>query len=823
MTTLAQNPALNTPMLRQYMDIKQHHKDAILFFRLGDFYEMFLEDALVASDILNLTLTGRGKDENRVPMCGIPYHAAENYIAKLVENNFKVAICEQVENAAESIGITKREVVKIITPGTVLTQNIIDAQENNFLVACSPGKKGGVGMSFVDITTGEFRVFTAKNKEDCLVYIDQLSSKEVLISPDSTLVFKDTTLVNQLPMLDPKRAEEELCRHFNVKHLTSFGIEHYTESFPAAWAIIDYLKTTQKTAISQLTKCLPYKTDQTLIMDSVTIKNMELFTSSNQQKKGSLFWVLNHTRTAMGGRKLNAFLRSPLCDTQELAHRYDVVGALKEDLLSREEIREIFKCVYDLERLISRIVSDHYNPKDLLALNQSLKALMDLSGVLEHFSVKKMKDYAHFLETFQKKGSALHHIIQTISSAIKEDAPNVIRDGRFIKEGYSTELDALLLTFKDIRQWIANLEPVERDRSGIRQLKVGFNKVFGYYFQISNSFKGPIPEHYIRKQTLSNGERYITPELKEKETVLLNGEEQQRDLEISIYKDIVDMIKSHVSELQALADIVAELDCFQSLATVAQTYNYCRPEFANQDDLVVKFEESRHPVLEKTDPSKVISNTINMSKDANRFVLITGPNMAGKSTLMRQVALCIIMAQIGSFVPAKSAKLSVVDRLFTRIGALDNLYSGQSTFMVEMLETATILHNATPNSFILLDEIGRGTATYDGLSIAGAVSHYIHTKIKARTLFATHYHELISLSKQLPAFQNFSMSIVEENGQLAFTYSFVEGAADKSYGVHVAEMAGLPAEVLEKAKAMMATFESEGTSSTLNAAQLLLF
>ena len=808
--------ALNTPMLRQFMAIKKDYQDAILFFRLGDFYEMFLDDALIASKELDLTLTGRGKEENRVPMCGVPHHASENYISRLVDRGFKVALCEQVEDPNESKGITRREVVQVITPGTVISHDVLDAQHNNYLVGIMK-LQDQFGVSFVDITTGEFRLFSCEDELSLNAYLDRLSPKEVLLEEGLELELEDKILVNTVSLLVPKRATEEIETHFRIKDISAFGIDRFVEVTPIAWALLDYVKKTQQNALPQITQCLPFLTQNTMMIDKVSSRNLELIHSTHtREKAGSLFWVLDTTKTAMGARKLKQLILNPSLDMQQIEQRLDAVQVLMGDVLSREEIRDVLNSVYDLERLVSRIVSDHHNPKDCIALKQSLAVLGELPGILSHLDgAARLKQYADYFASFNNENSPFKTLCDTIETGIEESPPTTLRDGKVIKPGFSPELDELNESFRSIRNWIDTLEEKEREATGIKGLKVGFNKVFGYYFNVPNSNTTEIPEHYIRKQTLANAERYITPELKEKENILLNGEEKRIALESETYLTIVELIKSHIGSLQELADVVAQLDCLQSFSTVSQRYNYCRPSFDADENLTLDLTDSRHPVLQKSDGGSVIPNSISLSKESELFVLITGPNMAGKSTLMRQIALTVIMAQIGCFVPASSAKLSLFDKLFTRIGALDNLYSGQSTFMVEMLETATILHNATPRSLILLDEIGRGTSTYDGMSIAGAITEHIHHHIGARTFFATHYHELTELCKTLPQLGNYSMAITEDAGKISFTYTLKKGAADKSYGVHVAEMAGLPSSVIDRANDLLSKFES-GQATELN-------
>jgi DNA mismatch repair protein MutS len=819
------NTSNETPMLRQYKEIKAKHTDSILFFRLGDFYEMFLDDAKVASKELELTLTGRGKEENRIPMCGIPYHAADSYIGKLVNRGFKVAICEQVEDASLSKGLTKREVVKVITPGTVLGYGHIDEKDNNYLAACSYDKKtSSYGLSYVDISTGEFRVFSVKNTEDVKSHIEKLGAKEILVQDEIALDLPSEILKNSIFALEIDRAEEELKNHFQVQSLSAFGVEKCKQAFPAAWMIIKYLAETQKNAIPQITRITLLQTDKVLQIDKTTARNLELVEPMyGNNPKGTLFGALDNTKTALGARKLKSLLKNPLVSVTKINNRLDAVESLLGDLLSREEIKDTLAQTYDLERLIARIVSEHNNPRDCIALKTSLSSLTELENILAHMNGHILETYTDFFKKYNHEDSTYKKIINLIESSIIENPPQITREGKFIKQGYDKELDELTLSFKNIKDWITNLEEKERTKTGIKSIKVRFNKVFGYYIEIPNSQQHLAPENYIRKQTLTNAERYITPELKEKENIILNGEEKQKELEIVLYKNIVNELKTFVPALQELAAIIANLDCLASFASVAQKYNYTRPSFADQESCTLEIQNGRHPVLERNTSVHYIANDISINKNNNRCILVTGPNMAGKSTIMRQIALTVVMAQIGCFVPADKAEISLVDKLFTRIGALDNLYFGQSTFMVEMLETASILHNATQNSLILLDEIGRGTSTFDGMSLAWAVTDYIHHYIGARTLFATHYHELTHLADKYPAISNYSMQITEEKDNIVFNYKFIPGPADKSYGIHVAKMAGLPVEVIKKADELLLNFEAEAQTNSNKNQQLQLF
>lgn len=812
----------HTPMMRQYLDIKEQYKDCILFFRLGDFYEMFFEDATLCAKELDLTLTGRGKDENRIAMCGVPHHASEQYISRLIKKGFKVAICEQIEDASESKGITKRDVTRVVTPGTVISDTVIESDSNHYLMAIYAASAGLYGVSFVDNSTGEFKLCSFRSTEQLIRFIQHIDPKECLVDPHLTIELSLNCLSTSTPMSSVDSAKEDFLMHFQLSHLNSFGLAELEPVIPAAWAIITYLKQLHHSDCSHITRCSPFKDSQFMMMDTVTVRNLELVRPLHpDQRQGSLFWVLNQTKTTLGSRLLKQWLKQPLQNQEAIDQRLDCVESLKQDLLSREEIREQLKQVYDLERLLSRIASDYHNPRDLIALKESLQAIYDLAGILSHCDCSRFVEMTDFFEYINDEEHPFNTIISLITAAIEEPAPPSISQVNFLKTTYDPALEELKASFQTIKDWIGTLEAKERQSTGIKTLKVGFNKVFGYFFQVSKGQSQSVPDHYIRKQTLTNAERYITPELKEKETILLHGEEKQLELEQRLYKSLIKTITNHSDLLQECARLVAELDCYQSLASIAQQQHYCRPTFTSQQSHLIDLTDSRHPVLAKQASQNTISNRIFLSEDSH-IMLITGPNMAGKSTLMKQVALTVIMAQMGSFVPAKSASLSLVDHVFTRIGASDNLVEGQSTFMVEMTETAYILNNATQHSLVLLDEIGRGTSTYDGMSIAGSVLFHLHNQLKSRCLFATHYHELTQLSAPLSAVCNMSMAIVEDDTGIAFTYELVKGPADKSYGVHVATMAGLPSSVIGQAKEMLASFES-GDTICKSVGQLSLF
>ncbi len=802
----------DTPMLRQYREIKAQHQDAILFFRLGDFYEMFLDDAAVAAKALDLTLTGRGKDDNRIPMCGIPYHASENYITKLIAKGFKVAICEQTEDPNATKGLTKREVVRIVTPGTVISASMLDEKDNNYLLAVySFGKDHHLGCSVLDVTTGEFRIFILENLKELDSILGNFPIKEVLASDTIPKeAFPEGLLVNPVSFNTLPQSTQNLKKFFQRYALHAFGTDDLVNAYPAADAILTYITQTQKDSLSTITKLLPWKRNRCLGMDKVTMKNLELTEGRDSQlKTGTLFWVLDHTKTAMGARTLKLMIKNPLTDVHTLEKRLDAIDALMQDLLSREEIRELLNKLYDLERITTRIITNQDNPRDCIALKETLLAIAPLDEILPHLPGEIFEKLSLFFHKAIHSHSPYQRIIRLIEKSIQDPPPPTVKAGNIIKPGYSEALDQLLLSFSEVRKWIADLEPKERKASGIKSLKVGFNKVFGYYIEIPASQSATVPTHYIRKQTLANAERYITPELKEKENILLHAEAKQQALETDLFREIVQEIRNHTEELQVLALHLARLDTLQSFATAAQKNNYVRPKFAEPQVKCLHIKDGRHPILEKNSTQPFVANSLDMTHLENQFMLLTGPNMAGKSTLMRQVALMVVMAQIGSFVPATEFTLSPVDQLFTRIGALDNLYFGQSTFMVEMLETATILNNATENSLIILDEVGRGTSTYDGMSIACAVSEHLHDHTKARTLFATHYHELTALETRLKSLKNYHMNVVETKEGIVFTHTCLPGPADKSYGVHVAQMAGLPKTIIKRAEHLLKTLESQ--------------
>ncbi|MEA3493825.1 MAG: DNA mismatch repair protein MutS [Candidatus Margulisiibacteriota bacterium] len=800
-----------TPMLKQYLSIKERHQDAILFFRLGDFYEMFFDDAVKASKELDLVLTGRGKDEKRMPMCGIPFHAAENYIAKLIDRGYKVAICEQVEDPKAGKGIVKREVIRIVTPGTVIEANLLTEKANNYLAAITK-EKNKYGLAYIDASTGEFKITELDSKEKVLDEINRINPAELLVSdlidsskPETESLGSDEKrnreFHSQVPQTsfkdtyDIENAEERLKETFEVSSLSSFGLDSVKSAWGAAVAILDYLKETQKTALNHINNIKPYHPSQFMFIDAATRRNLELVkTIRDKSYKGSLLWVLDKTKTSMGGRKLRQWVLQPLLEAEKINQRLDAVSELFDSAEMRAELAQEIENISDIERVVGRIASAKANARDLIALKESLQRLPKIRDVLKDCKSELLK------EPRRSASGSAEEIIELISKVIVDEPPLTIKEGGLIKSDYDPEINKIKQAAREGKEWIARLENEERKRSGIKSLKVGYTKVFGYYIEITKSNLAQAPDDYIRKQTLVNAERFITPELKDKESLILNADERMKEMEYRAFCGVRERIAIKTAELQKLADSLAQIDVLLSLAEVAIENHYCKPEMrAVICDMRVV--ESRHPVVEKTlGAHQFVPNDIELDEAESRFLLITGPNMAGKSTYMRQVALIALMAQIGSFVPANEAELCLVDRIFTRIGAMDDIFSGQSTFMMEMTETANILNNATDKSLIILDEIGRGTATFDGMSIAAAVAEYIHAKIKAKTLFATHYHEITQLADKHAGMKNLNVLIKEEGDHVTFLHKIVEGPADRSYGIQVAKLAGLPKEVVKRAK-----------------------
>ena len=794
-----------TPMMQQYMETKKEYNDCILFYRLGDFYEMFFEDALTASKELEITLTGKNCGlEERAPMCGIPYHAVDGYLNKLVSKGYKVAICEQVEDPKLAKGIVKREVVRIVTPGTNLNIQALEESKNNFLMAVAyfPEK---IGISIADVTTGDYYLTEVEDSRKLLDEINKYTPSEI-IGNDAFLVsgmdLEDLRgrLGIAVNSLEPHYFDDDSCKkclmhHFKVTSLIGLGIEDFPVGMIAAGALLQYLYETQKNSLSHFTHLYPYLTSKYMLLDSSTRRNLELTeTLREKQKRGSLLWVLDKTKTAMGARTLRSYIEQPLIDKVEIEMRLDAIEEMNNDTVSRDEIREYLNPIYDLERLLGKVSYKTANPRDLIAFRNSLEMLPHIKSVLKGFE----KD---LLCKIEEEIDGLEDIFHLIDASIIEEPPIAIKEGGLIKEGFDENIDKLRHAKTEGKNWLAKLEEEDRERTGIKNLRIKYNKVFGYYFEVTNSYKDLVPEDYIRKQTLANAERYTTPKLKELEDTILNAEDKLYTLEYDMFCKIRDSIAMEIERIQRTAKAVAKLDVFASLSLVSERNNFVRPTLNEKG--VIDIKDGRHPVVEQMISGDMfIQNDTYLDNGNHCIAVITGPNMAGKSTYMRQAALIVLMAQIGSFVPAKSANIGIVDRIFTRVGASDDLASGQSTFMVEMNEVANILRNATQNSLLILDEIGRGTATFDGLSIAWAVIEYISNRkiLGAKTLFATHYHELTELEGKMSNVNNYCIAVKEKGDDIVFLRKIVKGGADKSYGIQVAKLAGVPDMVIDRAK-----------------------
>lgn len=794
-----------SPMMRHYLETKNEYKECILFYRLGDFYEMFFDDAVVVSKELGLTLTGKDcGQEERAPMCGVPFHAAETYITKLVNNGHKVAICEQVEDPKTAKGIVKREVIKIVTPGTNLNTQALDETKNNYL-CCLYYHGDSIGLSIADFTTGDFFVTELKNECELIDEINKYVPSEIIVNEYFDMSGINLTEVNAklgITMstldnwyFDSDMSIKKLLEHFKVGTLDGLGIKDYPSGTIAAGALLSYLYETQKSDMSHIVSVTVYSTGKYMLIDSSSRRNLELVeTMREKQKRGSLIWVLDKTKTAMGARLLRSIVEQPLIDRDEIVARQDMIEELNNRAIDREELREYLTPIYDMERLMTKISCKTANPRDLIAFKNSLAMLPHICNIIKDFSSESFKQCYDNMDD-------LSDICKLIDASILDEPPISVREGGIIKDGYSKEADEFKRAKTEGKQWLAQLEEREREHTGIKNLKVKYNKVFGYYLEVTNSFKDKVPADWIRKQTLTNAERYMTEELKHLESVILGAEDKLCGLEYDLFCEIRDYIASQVSRIQTTAKYVAMLDVFASLSVVAQQNNFVRPKL--NDKGIVDIKNGRHPVVEKMmDNDMFIANDTYLDNSANRVSIITGPNMAGKSTYMRQTALIVLMAQTGSYVPAESANISIVDRIFTRVGASDDLSSGQSTFMVEMTEVANILRNATNKSLLILDEIGRGTSTFDGLSIAWAVVEHIANKniIGAKTLFATHYHELTELEGSLEGVNNYCIAVKEKGDDIVFLRKIVKGGADKSYGIQVAKLAGVPQPVLERAK-----------------------
>lgn len=803
-----------TPMMQKYLETKEQYKDCILFYRLGDFYEMFFDDAITVSRELEITLTGKScGQEERAPMCGVPYHAVDGYLTRLVAKGYKVAICDQVEDPKQAKGLVKREVTRIVTPGTILDAQAIDETKNNYIM-CIVYIADRYGVSVADITTGDYFVTELPDGGKLKDEIYRFMPSEIICNEAfymSGLDLEDLKERFHMAVysleswyFDDAACREKLMEHFKVSSLAGLGLSDYDCGVLSAGALLQYLLETQKNDLSHMTRITPYTTGKYMMLDSSTRRNLELCeTLREKQKRGSLLWVLDKTKTAMGARMLRKFIEQPLIEKQEILRRLDAVEELKQSAISREEIREYLSPVYDLERLITRITYGTANPRDLTAFAGSLSMLPPIRYLLEEMESSLLKDIYAELDP-------LEDLCTLVQNAIADEPPLAMKEGGIIRDGYNEEVDTLRRAKSEGKDWLAKLEQDEREKTGIKTLRIKYNKVFGYYLEVTNSYKELVPDYYTRKQTLANAERYITPELKELEDTILGAEDKLYALEYELYCTIRDTIAAEVKRIQTTAKAIASLDVFSSLALVTERNNYVRPKINESGKIDIR--DGRHPVVEQMIPNGTfICNDTLLDDKKQRVSIITGPNMAGKSTYMRQAALIVLMAQIGSFVPASGADIGLVDRIFTRVGASDDLASGQSTFMVEMTEVANILRNATSKSLLILDEIGRGTSTFDGLSIAWAVVEYISDSklLGAKTLFATHYHELTELEGKIDNVNNYCIAVKEKGDDIVFLRKIVKGGADKSYGIQVAKLAGVPDLVIDRAKEIVEELVNE--------------
>ena len=797
-----------SPMMVHYLETKKQYPDCILFYRLGDFYEMFFEDALTVSKELEITLTGKECGlEERAPMCGIPYHALENYLYRLVQKGYKVAIAEQMEDPKLAKGLVKREVIRVVTPGTITSAQALDETKNNYLMGIVYiDERFGIAVS--DISTGDFLVTEVETERELADEINKFSPSEIICNDAFFVSGVDTEEVKNryqtvIAALDSHFFSDEGCRrilkeHFKVGSLDGLGLQDYDTGVIAAGAVMEYMYETQKSTLSHITTIVPYSTGQFMIIDTSTRRNLELLeTMREKQKRGTLLWVLDKTKTAMGARLLRTYIEQPLIHKDDIIARQNAIEELNMNYMSREEICEYLNPIYDLERLIGRISYKTANPRDLISFRNSLEMLPYIKDLMGEFTTPLLKELWEELD-------ALEDVHDLVSRAIVEDPPISLRDGGIIKDGYHEETDKLRHAKTEGKTWLAELESRERDKTGIKNLKVKYNKVFGYYFEVTNSFKGMVPDYFVRKQTLANAERYTTDELKELEDMILGAEDKLYTLEYGLFCEVRDAIAAEVLRIQQTARAIAGIDVMTSLSVVATKNNYVKPRINEKG--VIDIKNGRHPVVEKMMRDDLfVANDTYLDNTKNRLSIITGPNMAGKSTYMRQTALIVLMAQLGSFVPADDANIGICDRIFTRVGASDDLASGQSTFMVEMTEVANILRNATKNSLIVLDEIGRGTSTFDGLSIAWAVVEHISNPklLGAKTLFATHYHELTELEGTINGVNNYCIAVKEQGDDIVFLRKIVKGGADKSYGVQVAKLAGVPDSVIVRAKELL--------------------
>ncbi len=806
---MSADPAL-TPIRRQYLDLKARYPNAILLFRLGDFYETFDEDAKIAAKELDLTLTSRPMGKSgRIPMAGVPYHAVEGYLAKLISKGYRVAICEQLADPSSVKGIVPRDVVRVVTPGTVIEPQLLESKRNNYLAAYVPGAVDA-GIAFIDITTSEFGV-TQVPLERAAAELQRLAPSELLVREGAALPegLESTVTPVEDGWLQPDRARERLLEHFQVASLEGYGCQHLPRAVSAAAAILAYLQETQPPALKQVTRLFTYSTDAWMNLDAQTVRNLEIFHHSRSGgTERSLMAVLDLTRTAMGGRLLRHWLERPLTKLEPLRRRQDAVDWFYRSAIARGQVVKLLGRMPDLERLVNRIRGGHSSPRELVSLRQGLELVPHINDALAHGGGKGVG-----LPPLERL-HACPEVRELIAHAVQDDPPVSLDQGEVVRPGFSLELDSLREQCQTAREKLLGMEKGERERTGVKSLKVGYNKVFGYYIEVSNTHRASIPPDYIRKQTLVGAERFFTPDLKEIENTLLHAQERMLDLERDLFRQVCAQVAEGAEQVLDLAAFLASLDCHVALSEAAIRYGYARPEMDEGDALHI--ENGRHPVVERfLEGASFVPNDTELSNSGCQIALITGPNMSGKSTYLRQVALIVLMAQIGSFVPASKARIGLVDRVFTRIGAQDDLATGQSTFMVEMAETANILHHATPRSLVVLDEIGRGTSTYDGISIAQGVVEQLHNHgpVAAKALFATHYHELTALSSYLPLVKNFTFAVAEENGSVVFLRRILPGTADRSYGIHVARLAGLPEAVVRRAEMVLLTLEGNDRSA----------
>lgn len=814
-----------TPIRKQYLDIKKGYPNTIVFFRLGDFYETFDHDAEITSKELDIVLTSRNVAKGmRIPMAGIPYHAVDNYLSRLINKGYHVAIAEQVSEP-NGRGLVDREVVRVVTPGTVIEPNLLKNDQNNYLVSAI-FDENKTGIAYVDITTGEFKATEIHSIEPLI----ELRSEILRLKPAEIIIPDSLKISNDFPghltkypnwHFESMRCEEKLKSHFNVATVDGFGINGQLLAIQAAGAILDYLNETQPASLKLLSQISSYSTKEFMNLDSSTRRNLEITeTIRRNETKGSLLHVLDYAVTPMGKRLLRQWLSQPLLNIEDIKIRQNAVQLLFENGILRAELFNQLKRISDLERLTSRVISGHALPRDLVAIRNSLDCLPELIRIISDFPNET-------LDSYKTKIHLCNQELKLLSIALNEDPPATLQNTGIIRQGYSSELDQVVEASQHARDWINNLESIEKERTGLKTLKVGYNKVFGYYIEVSRANSTSVPTEYIRKQTLVNAERFITPELKEYETLVLNAEDRIREIEIRLFKQICEQLTHSSKRLFETASGIAEIDVLSSFAEAASIGNYCKPELS--DTQVLNIENGRHPVVEKTLQGKRFVPNDSIFEEGELIRIITGPNMSGKSTFLRQVALIVLMAQIGSFVPATKATIGITDRIFTRIGAQDEIHAGQSTFMVEMIETANILNHATKKSLLILDEIGRGTSTYDGLSIAWAVIEYIHNHpgIRARTLFATHYHELTQLSDLLPGVRNYNVAVSEADNNVVFLHKIIPGGADRSYGIHVGQLAGLPKPVIQRSAEILRQLEvSSGKAVTIQPdlpQQLMLF